>query len=167
MAKTFHYLLQKIMNSLNKTVLSTQSYKNRNWFIIDCKNQKLGRLATIIAILLKGKVKPYYSPSIDTGDYVILINTDSVLINEQAKHHIVNKPGRPGNALKIKNVSDCLPKFTIERAVKGMLTNSEKKRLMRRLKIFNDQNHTHSAQNPIKINVSNFYNDSNFTAQIT
>ena len=154
------------MNSLNKTFLPTQSYKNRNWFIIDCKDQKLGRIATIIATLLKGKVKPYYFPSIDTGDYVILINAESILINENATHHIVNKPGRPGSALKIRNVSDCLPKFTIERAVKGMLTQSEKKRVMRRLRIFNDENHTHVAQNPIKVDVSNFYKDSTIHAKI-
>lgn len=154
------------MNSLNKTFLPTQSYKNRNWFIIDCKDQKLGRIATVIATLLKGKVKPYYFPSIDTGDYVILINAESILINENATHHIVNKPGRPGSALKIRNVSDCLPKFTIERAVKGMLTQSEKKRVMRRLRIFNDENHTHVAQNPIKVDVSNFYKDSTINAKI-
>ena len=154
------------MNSLNKTFLPTQSYKNRNWFIIDCKDQKLGRLAAVIATLLKGKVKPYYFPSIDMGDYVILINAESILVNESATHHIVNNPGRVGSALKIRNVSDCLPKFTIERAVKGMLTQSEKKRLMRRLRIFNDANHTHSAQNPIKIDVSNFYSDSNITTEI-
>ena len=154
------------MNSLNKTFLPTQSYKNRNWFIIDCKDQKLGRIATVIATLLKGKVKPYYFPSIDTGDYVILINAESILINENATHHIVNKPGRPGSALKIRNVADCLPKFTIERAVKGMLTQSEKKRVMRRLRIFNDENHTHVAQNPIKVDVSNFYKDSTIDAKI-
>ena len=62
------------MNSLNKTFLPTKTYKNRNWFIIDCKDQKLGRLATIIAALLKGKVKPQYSPSVHIGDYIILIN---------------------------------------------------------------------------------------------
>lgn len=154
------------MNSLNKTFLPTQSYRNRNWFIIDCKDQKLGRIATVIATLLKGKVKPYYFPSIDTGDYVILINAESILINENATHHIVNKPGRPGSALKIRNVADCLPKFTIERAVKGMLTQSEKKRLMRRLRIFNEENHTHIAQNPIKIDVSNFYKDSTISAKL-
>ena len=154
------------MNSLNKTFLPTQSYKNRNWFIIDCKDQKLGRIATVIATLLKGKVKPYYFPSIDTGDYVILINAESILINEQATHHIVNKPGKPGSALKIRSVSDCLPKFTIERAVKGMLTQSEKKRVMRRLRIFNDENHAHAAQNPIKIDVSNFYKDSTINAKL-
>lgn len=154
------------MNSLNKTFLPTQSYKNRNWFIIDCKDQKLGRIATVIATLLKGKVKPYYFPSIDIGDYVILINAEAILINENATHHIVNKPGRPGSALKIRNVADCLPKFTIERAVKGMLTQSEKKRVMRRLRIFNDENHTHVAQNPIKIDVSNFYKDSTINAKL-
>ena len=145
------------MNSLNKTFLPTKDYKNRNWFIIDCKGQKLGRLATIIASLLKGKVKPHYSPTIDIGDYVILINADSIVINEDSKHYIVQNPGRPGFALKIKNVSDCLPKFTIQRAVKGMLAESESKRLMRRLKIFKDQNHDHQAQNPIQINLTNVY----------
>ena len=145
------------MNSLNKTFLPAQNYKNPNWFLIDCKGQKLGRLATIIASLLKGKVKPHYSPSIDIGDYVILINADSIVINEDSKHYIVQNPGRPGFALKIKNVSDCLPKFTIQRAVKGMLAESESKRLMRRLKIFKDQNHDHQAQNPIQINLTNVY----------
>ena len=155
------------MNSLNKTFLPTKNYKNRNWFIIDCKGQKLGRLATMITTLLKGKVKPHYSPSVDIGDYVILINADSILINEQTKHYIVNHPGRPGHALRIKNVSDCLPKFTIERAVKGMLGKSEKKRLMRRLKIFNDQHHSHGAQNPIKIDVSNFYENSDINEKMS
>jgi large subunit ribosomal protein L13 len=144
------------MNSLNKTFLPTKNYKNRNWFVIDCKGQKLGRLATIIAGLLKGKIKPNYYPSIDIGDYVILVNANSVIINEANKHHIVTNPGRPGHALKIKNVSDCLPKFTIERAIKGMLSETEKKRLMRRLNIYNDQTHPHKSQNPIKIDISKF-----------
>lgn len=150
------------MNSLNKTFLPTKNYKNRNWFIIDCKGQKLGRLATIIAALLKGKIKPHYSPSVDVGDYIILINAESVIINPSTKHYIVTNPGRPGHALKIKNVSECLPKFTIQRAVKGMLSETETKRLMRRLKIFNDQNHAHKAQNPIEIDVSNFSTPAQF-----
>ena len=146
------------MNSLNKTFLPTKNYKNRNWFIIDCKGQKLGRLATIIAALLKGKIKPHYYPSIDIGDYIILVNADSIILNEDSKHYIVNKPGRPGRSLKVKNVLDCLPKLTIERAVKGMLAPTEKKRLMRRLMIYNDQNHLHQAQNPIKVeNISDIY----------
>jgi large subunit ribosomal protein L13 len=151
------------MNSLNKTFLPTQDYKNRNWFLIDCKDQKLGRLATVLVSLLRGKVKPHYYPSIDTGDYIILLNADSIILNPEAKQYIVSNPGRPGHALRIKNVSDCLPKFVIERAVKGMLSETETKRLMRRLRIYNDQNHDHQAQNPIKIDVSNFYSNPSFS----
>ena len=145
------------MNSLNKTFLPTKNYKNRNWYLIDCKGQTLGRLATIITTLLKGKIKPQYHPSVDTGDYIILVNADSIVINQNSKHYLVTNPGRPGRSLKIKNVSDCLPKFTIERAVKRMLSQTETKRLMRRLKIYNDQDHLHEAQNPIEIDVTNLY----------
>ncbi len=145
------------MNSLNKTFLPTKNYKNRNWYIIDCKGQSLGRLATTITSLLKGKIKVQYHPSVDTGDYIILINADSIVINENSKHYLVYNPGRPGSSLKIKNVSDCLPKLTIERAVKRMLSETEAKRLMRRLKIYNDQNHCHHSQNPTEIDVTNLY----------
>jgi large subunit ribosomal protein L13 len=145
------------MNSLNKTFLPTKNYKNRNWYLIDCKGQTLGRLATLITTILKGKVKPQYHPSVDTGDYIILVNADSIIINENSKHYLVYNPGRPGSSLKIKNVSDCLPKLTIERAVKRMLSQTEGKKLMRRLKIYNDQNHLHQAQNPIEIDVTNVY----------
>ena len=154
------------MNSLNKTFLPTKSYNNRNWFIINCKEQKLGRLATIIVALLKGKRKPHYFPSIDIGDFIILVNADSIIINEESKHYIVSNPGRPGHSLKIKNVSDCLPKFTIERAIKGMLSETETKRLMRRLRIYNDENHNHQAQNPIEINISEFYSNPEFNKKL-
>lgn len=134
------------MNTLNKTFLPTKEYNQRNWFIIDCKGQSLGRLSTCITHLLKGKAKKHYHPSVDLGDYVILINADSIVINEDSKHYLVYNPGRPGRSLKIKNVSDCLPKLTIERAVKRMLSQTETKRLMKRLKIYSDQNHLHHAQ---------------------
>ena len=150
------------MNLSNKTFLPTKNYKNRNWFIIDCTGQRLGRLATIIVTLLKGKIKSNYHPSVDIGDYIVLINADSIILNEDSKHYIVNKPGRPGRSLKIRNVTDCLPKLTIERAVKGMLSATETKRLMRRLNIYNDQNHTHQAQSLIKVDVSNFRSTSQF-----
>ena len=132
------------MKSLNKTYLPNHIL--RNWYLIDCKGQTLGRLATLIAELLQGKLKSHHHPSIDTGDHVVLINADSIIINENNKHHLVYNPGRPGHSLKIKNVSDCLPKLTIERAVKGMLSRTETKRLMRRLHIYNDENHPHKSQ---------------------
>lgn len=143
------------MNSLNKTFLPSSKYETRNWFIIDCEGQKLGRLATIIVALLKGKIKPHYYPSTDIGDYVILLNAESIVINKDSKHYIVNNPGRVGSALKIRNAVDSLPKFTIERAIKGMLSTTEKKRLMRRLNIYTDGNHPHEAQNPIKLDLNN------------
>ena len=141
------------MNFSNQTFLPPKTYKNRNWLIIDCKGQKLGRLATLVTALLKGKQKPYYFPSIDIGDSVILINAEFIILNKENTHYIVNHPGRPGRSLKIKKVSESLPKFTIERAVKKMLAKTETKRLMKRLKIYNQTNHPHDAQNPMKINL--------------
>ena len=143
------------MNSLNKTFLPSEKYENRNWFLIDCKGQKLGRLATIIAALLKGKIKPHYYPSIDVGDYVVLVNADSIIVNEDSNHFLVYNPGKPGSSLKIRKVSDSLSTLTIERAVKGMLSETETKRLIRRLNIYRDENHPHEAQDPIKLDVSN------------
>lgn len=145
------------MNSLNKTFIPTINYKNRTWYLIDCKGQTLGRLATIIVNLLKGKIKVQYYPSVDIGDYIILINADLIVLNEKAKQYFVYNPGRPGHSLKIKNVSECLPSLTIKRAIKRMLSKTETKRLMKRLKIYNDQNHSHQAQNPIKLNITDLY----------
>ena len=143
------------MISSNKTFLPNQKYEKRNWFIIDCKNQNLGRLATIIVALLRGKIKPHYYPSIDIGDYIILINAESIIVNKTSKHFIVNKPGRPGRSLKIRSVVDSIPKLTIERAVKGMLSGREKNYLLSRLNIYDHTDHPHSAQNPIEIDISN------------
>jgi len=145
------------MNSSNKTFLPKQTYKNRNWYIIDCKGQKLGRLATIIANLLQGKIKTDYHPSIDAGDYVILINANSILINENKKHYLVYNPGRPGNSLKIKKASDCLSSLTITRAVKRMISKTKNKKLMTRLKIYSTNKHLHEAQNPTRIDPTNLY----------
>ena len=141
------------MNSLNKIFLKKENYKNHNWLIIDCKGHKLGRMSTIITAILKGKLKPDYFPSADKGDFVILINADSIILNEKNKHYIVNHPGRPGHSLKIKKVSESLPKFTIQRAVRGMLARNEKKKLMKRLKIYSGSSHPHQAQNPIEFNI--------------
>jgi len=151
------------MNSLNKTFLPTKNYKNRNWYLIDCDGQTLGRLATMISGLLRGTNKPQYHPSVDTGDYIILINADSIILNETSKHYLVSNPGRPGSSLKIRNVIDSLPQLAIEQAVKKMLSQTETKRLMRRLKIYNDDNHVHQAQNPIKIDVMDLYSSIQIT----
>lgn len=142
------------MTSLNKTFLPTLNNKNRNWFIIDCKGQKLGRLVTFIIALLKGKIKPNYYSSVDIGAYVILINADLIKINKNSKHFIVNTPGRPGHSLRIRNATDSTAKFTIERAIKGMLPARKTKRLIRRVNIYCGEKHPHLAQNPIKVDLN-------------
>lgn len=147
------------MNLSNKTFLPTQNYKKRNWLIIDGKDQKLGRLATIITNLLKGKIKSYYHPSVNFGDHIILINADLIVLNEKTKHYFVSKPGRPGSSLKIHKVSNCPTKVIIEKAIKGMLTQTETKRLMRNLNIYGTTEHPHTAQRPKQLNLSNFYSD--------
>ena len=144
------------MNSSNKTFLPIKNHKKRNWFIIDCEGQTLGRLATIVTEILKGKIKPYYHPAIDVGDYVILTNANLIILHENTKHFFVSNPGRPGSSLKIKHVSTCLPQLTIEKAIKGMLSKTEKKRLIRRLNVYTGKEHPHKAQNPILINLSNY-----------
>lgn len=144
------------MNLSNKTFLSVQKHKNRNWFVIDCKGQTLGRLSTIVVALLKGKVKPYYHPSLDIGDYIILINADLIVLNEKSLHYFVHRPGKPGTALKTRTVSNCFTEVIIKKAVKGMLSQTETKRLLRRLKIYNSTQHPHMAQKPIELNISTF-----------
>lgn len=139
------------MTSLNKTFLPAEEFEKRNWFIIDCTDKKIGRLATIVATLLRGKIKSHYYPSTDVGDFVILVNADQIVVNKNSKHYIVNNPGRPGHALKIKNVVDSLPKFTIERAVKGMLSKTEAKRFMGRLSIYSGSRHPYIEESPLPI----------------
>jgi len=143
------------MTTSNKTFLPSEKYENRNWFILDCKGQKVGRLASLIVSILRGKSKTHYHPSVDIGDYVILINADSVIVNPTSRHHLVYKPGRPGSSLKVRDAIDCLPELTIRQAVKGMLKHREKNRLMTRLKIYNDANHLHEAQTPVQLAIVN------------
>ena len=142
------------MTSLNKTFLPTVNSENRNWFIIDCKGQKLGRLVTFIIALLRGKIKPDYHSSVDIGGYIILINADLIKINKNSKHFIVNNPGRPGHSLKIRNITDSTSKFTIEHAIKGMLPSSKLKCLIKRVNIYGGEKHPHLAQNPIKVDLN-------------
>jgi len=146
-----------MINSVNKTFVPINSSKTRKWYLIDCTNQKLGRLAVIISRLLNGKLKPEYFPSLDIGDYVILINVNSIIINKTTQHFFSYSPGKPGHTLKIKKSWMVLPKIQIERAVKRMLAKTTRKKLMKRLKIYNTEIHSHQAQNPIKIDMSKFY----------
>nr|YP_009193365.1 ribosomal protein L13 [Nitzschia sp. IriIs04]BAT70290.1 ribosomal protein L13 [Nitzschia sp. IriIs04] len=139
------------MKFINSTFLPNPKYKNRNWFILDCKYKSLGHISTFVVSLLLGKIKFDYYPSIDNGDYIILINTKYIILNKVKQYLFVNKPGHPGTSLKVKKYSDKILHLLVRKSIKGMLA-PKKKFLIKRLKIENDSYHKYSAQNPIYIN---------------
>ena len=135
---------------MNETFIPASDHKKKNWCLIDCKNQKLGRIAVVISRLLAGKQKQDYHPSFDVGDYVVVINAQDMLFDSDRPRFSVNVPGRPGRSLK--QVLNALPSQLLMRAVYGMLSNgAAKKSLAKRLKIYNGPEHPHAAQNPIKL----------------
>lgn len=133
---------------MNETFIPASDYKKKNWCLIDCKNQKLGRVAVLVSRLLSGKQKLHYHPAFDVGDYVILVNAQDMLIDSERPRFTVNVPGRPGRSLK--QVLNSFPSQLLMAAIYGMLPEgSAKKSLPKRLKIYNGPDHPHAAQNPI------------------
>jgi large subunit ribosomal protein L13 len=126
---------------------------NRNWFIVDAKDQVLGRLAAKVARVIRGKEKPIFSPNADTGDFVIVINAEKVQLTgkRETQKTYFRYSGYPGGAkvksyLELKNKN---PQFIIEHAVKGMLPkNRLGKKLIKKLKVYSGENHPHQAQKP-------------------
>lgn len=135
---------------MNETFMPCLSSNKRKWYLIDCKNQKVGRIATICAGILTGKLKSYYHPSFDTGDYVILTNVEFLTLNENTNKFHVYHPGRPGRSLK--RLINALPQLLIEKSIYGMMPNGNaKNHLNKRLKIYQGSEHPHIAQNPIEL----------------
>ena len=135
---------------MNKTFIPNSDYIKRKWYIIDCKDQKLGRLASFLVRLLAGKFKSYYYPSIDIGDYIILINAEFLIFDREVEKFHVFRPGRPGCSLK--RIINITPQKMIGSSIKSMMPNGlARKRLIKRLKVYEGKNHPHKAQNPIKL----------------
>ena len=128
----------------------------RNWVLIDADGAILGRLATQIATILRGKNKPQYTPHTDTGDYVIVINADKVQLtgNKAAKKSYWRYSGWLGG-LKTESFEEAMakhPERVIEHAVKGMLPKTTLGRQQfGKLKVYAGPEHPHVAQNPVKI----------------
>ena len=126
---------------------------NKEWYIIDAKKAILGRLASKVASILRGKHKPSFLPYVDNGDYIIVVNAGSVKItgNKMNDKKYFKHTGYIGN-LKTSNLGDMLkknPSFVIKNAVKGMLPkNSLGRSMIKKLKVYNDEDHTHHAQKP-------------------
>ena len=127
---------------------------NRKWFVVDATDQVLGRLASQIASILKGKNKPYYVPHHDCGDNVIVINADKVRLTgkkEDAKEYFRHTTTRPGSQriLSYKQMMTSHPERVVEYAVKGMLPkNSLGRQMFLKLHAYAGEDHPHQAQKP-------------------
>ena len=142
-----------------KTVSMRAQDVERTWWVIDAENVTLGRMATEIARRLRGKHKPQYTPHVDTGDYVIVVNAEKVRVtgNKENAKQYWRHSGYPGG-IKSVNVADMRerhPERIIESAVKGMLPKNPLGRAMyKKLKVYAGAEHPHAAQQPQPLEVS-------------
>ncbi len=126
---------------------------DKKWFVIDAKDQVLGRLATKAARIIRGKDKPSFTPNADTGDFVVIINASQVKVTGKREllKNYVHYSGYPGG-LKSKSFEEVMatkPEFIVENAVKGMLPkNRLGKKLFKKLKVYAGDAHPHQAQKP-------------------
>tara|TARA_B100000609_G_scaffold57776_1_gene45034 strand:+ start:109 stop:540 length:432 start_codon:yes stop_codon:yes gene_type:complete len=142
---------------MNKTTTPAVSSIARNWFLVDAQNKTLGRLATEIANVLRGKNKPSFTPHLDTGDFVIVINAEKVEVTgKKASQKLYRRhSGRPGGMKveKFESLQERIPERIIEQAVKGMLPhNSLGRQQFKKLKVYKGEEHPHAAQNPVLLN---------------
>ena len=128
----------------------------RQWYIVDAEGMVLGRLATEVATILRGKHKPTYTPHIDTGDHVIVINADKVVLtsNKGDKLFVYRHSGYPGG-LRTKSYGQLIaekPEEAVRRAVRGMIPkNRLGRQMIKKLKVYAGPVHNHAAQNPQSI----------------
>jgi large subunit ribosomal protein L13 len=137
----------------NKTYLPSTAEIQRDWYVVDAAGQRLGRLATEIAMILRGKNKPTYTPHLDTGDFVVVINADKVDVTGKKRSQKLYRrhSGRPGGMKteSFEKLQARLPERIIEQAVKGMLPkNSLGRQLFTKMKVYAGADHPHAAQQP-------------------
>lgn len=138
---------------MKNTFIPSNPSMKAQWFIIDAQEKCLGRLATEVVKILRGKTKVYYNPSQDTGDYVIIINAKRVSVtgNKSSQKTYMRHSGRPGGKT-IESFSDLQvrkPEQIIEKAIKGMLPkNRLGRQLFTKLKVYQEGDHPHTAQKP-------------------
>ncbi|MFO8165928.1 MAG: 50S ribosomal protein L13 [Thermodesulfobacteriota bacterium] len=139
-----------------KTFVAKEHEIERKWYLIDAKEKVLGRMATEIATILRGKNKPIFTPHLDAGDYVVVINADKVILtgDKIEKKTYYHHSGYVGGLKKTtaKEMLEKKPENLIEFAVKGMLPkNSLGRRQLKKLKIYAGQDYPHQAQQPEKL----------------
>lgn len=138
---------------MEKTYLPPHDSLEKTWYVVDATNQRLGRLASEIAMILRGKNKPSFTPHMDTGDFVIVINAEKVVVTGKKRTQKIyhRHSGRPGG-MKTETFAKLqarIPERIIEQAVKGMLPkNSLGRQLFTKLKVYAGDTHPHQAQKP-------------------
>ncbi|MCX5967001.1 MAG: 50S ribosomal protein L13 [Cyanobacteria bacterium] len=138
---------------MNKTTLPSLDTLDRQWYLVDATDQTLGRLASEVAQVLRGKNKPTYTPHLDTGDFVVVINADKIRIsgNKPTQKLYRRHSGRPGGMKTetFAHLQGRLPERIVEVAIKGMLPhNALGRQLFRKLKVYKGAEHPHAAQQP-------------------
>lgn len=136
-----------------KTYVAKPETVKREWFVIDATDKTLGRLATEIARRLRGKHKPEYTPHVDTGDYIVIVNAEKVTVtgNKTQDKMYYSHTGYPGGLKEVnfEKLQAKKPEMIIEKAVKGMLPKGPLGRAMfRKLKVYAGNEHNHAAQKP-------------------
>jgi large subunit ribosomal protein L13 len=141
-----------------KTYVATPDSRERNWLVVDATGKTLGRLATQIADTLRGKRKPEYTPHIDVGDFVIVVNAERISVSGNKRHEkrYYRHSGYPGG-LRSRTLEEMLarrPEEVIRLAVKGMLPRTRLGRAqLRKLKVYAGPDHPHAAQKPEPLEV--------------
>ncbi|MBC6432717.1 MULTISPECIES: 50S ribosomal protein L13 [Nostoc] len=149
-----------------KTYLPSQASLEREWYIVDATDKRLGRLASEIAQVLRGKKKPEYTPHLDTGDFVIVINAEKIAVTGKKRTQKLYRrhSGRPGGMKTetFAKLQQRIPERILEQAVKGMLPkNSLGKQLFTKLKVYAGPTHPHDAQKPKELKVSTIPGEEN------
>jgi len=143
-----------------KTYVAKATDRQRDWLIVDAEGQTLGRLATRIADALRGKRKPEYTPHVDTGDFVIVVNAERIHVTgDKRKSKIYwRHSGYPGGikSRTLEEMLDRRPEEVIRKAVKGMLPrNRLARRQITKLKVYAGPDHPHQAQQPQQMEITN------------
>ena len=147
-----------IVGRLMKTFVATPANRERHWHVVDAEGKTLGRLATRIADVLRGKHKPEYTPHCDTGDFVVVVNAEKIAVTgrklEQKTYY--RHSGYPGG-LRSRTLEEMLarqPEEVIRKAVKGMLPRNKLARAqLTKLKVYVGPDHPHQAQQPKELEI--------------
>ena len=142
-----------------KTYVANSENRERNWLVVDAEGQTLGRLATQIADALRGKRKPTYTPHVDTGDFVVVINAEKISVTgaKRTEKRYYRHSGYPGGirSRTLEEMLDRRPEEVIRKAVKGMLPrNRLARRQITKLKVYAGPEHPHAAQMPVQMEIA-------------